>query len=274
MTYTGSPAPGDAVVVEQDSPLVLSFETVLSFTAAGQLAAGTGAGTGELLSKGTNGQVLTSGGSDPSGLEWVTPGAPPAVAVLPLQQPVSGNTQAISLPYATASGGFSPVSPTNGFAYYYPMVLNAPAEIIAMAAGVTATAGGTGAVIRFGVYQDSSGAPGTVLLDTGTAAATTPSQNVTLSGLTLSLTAARYWVCFVVQGNPTPVPQVNGRNAVYSLVTGCADSLADALNQNAYGSIGYSQAGVTGALGTASTLSVLATANVSTGYPMIAVGFA
>jgi hypothetical protein len=42
------------------------------FTAAGQLLAGTGSGTGDLLAKGTAGQVLTVGGADPSGLEWTT----------------------------------------------------------------------------------------------------------------------------------------------------------------------------------------------------------
>ena len=46
-------------------------ETV--FTAAGELLAGTGSGTGDLLGIGTAGQVLTVGGADPSGLEWATP---------------------------------------------------------------------------------------------------------------------------------------------------------------------------------------------------------
>ena len=43
------------------------------FTAVGELLAGTGSGTGELLGIGTAGQVLTVGGADPSGLEWATP---------------------------------------------------------------------------------------------------------------------------------------------------------------------------------------------------------
>ncbi len=44
-----------------------------TFTAAGQLYAGTGSGTGEQLAIGSSGQVLTVGGVDPSGLEWATP---------------------------------------------------------------------------------------------------------------------------------------------------------------------------------------------------------
>lgn len=43
------------------------------FASAGQLFAGTGAGTGELLAKGSANQVLTVGGADPSGLEWTSP---------------------------------------------------------------------------------------------------------------------------------------------------------------------------------------------------------
>jgi trimeric autotransporter adhesin len=43
------------------------------FSAAGQLIIGTGSGSGELLAKGTSGQVLTVGGADPSGVEWATP---------------------------------------------------------------------------------------------------------------------------------------------------------------------------------------------------------
>ena len=48
-------------------------ETV--YTAAGQLLAGTGSGTGDLLGVGTAGQVLTVGGTDPSGLEWAPGGS-------------------------------------------------------------------------------------------------------------------------------------------------------------------------------------------------------
>ena len=43
------------------------------FGAAGQLLAGTGPGTGKQLAVGSNGQVLTVGGADPSGLEWSNP---------------------------------------------------------------------------------------------------------------------------------------------------------------------------------------------------------
>ena len=51
--------------------VTLSLADVVStFTAVGQLFAGTGNGTGELLGSGASGSVLTVGGADPTGLQW------------------------------------------------------------------------------------------------------------------------------------------------------------------------------------------------------------
>ena len=52
------------------SPSLNAASVEASFTAAGQLFAGTGSGSGEQLAKGSAGQVLTVGGADASGLEW------------------------------------------------------------------------------------------------------------------------------------------------------------------------------------------------------------
>lgn len=51
--------------------LLSALET--KFASAGQLIVGTGSGTGELLAKGSSGTVLTVGGADSSGLEWISP---------------------------------------------------------------------------------------------------------------------------------------------------------------------------------------------------------
>lgn len=71
-----------------------------TFTAKGQLFAGTGSGTGDLVSTGTAGQVLTVGGADASGLEWATPGAAsttfPWTAESSAFTAVSGNSYAIT----------------------------------------------------------------------------------------------------------------------------------------------------------------------------------
>lgn len=54
------------------SPSMNAASIEASFTAAGQLYAGTGSGSGEQLATGTTGQFLTVGGADASGLEWAS----------------------------------------------------------------------------------------------------------------------------------------------------------------------------------------------------------
>jgi hypothetical protein len=72
-----APSSGGAGVTSfntRSGAVVLAAADVEStFGAKGQLFAGTGAGTGDLVATGTAGQVLTVGGADPSGLEWATP---------------------------------------------------------------------------------------------------------------------------------------------------------------------------------------------------------
>ena len=83
-TPQGTPTIGNAVVVNQASPLLLGYNSLLSFTQAGQIPVGTGDGTGEILASGTAGQALIVGGSDPSGLEW---GNPTAIVAIPNDGP-------------------------------------------------------------------------------------------------------------------------------------------------------------------------------------------
>jgi hypothetical protein len=78
-TFTGTPAAPTATsgtnttqvattaFVQTAAGLLIPKSLV---TTAGDLIAGTGAGTVERLPMGTAGQVLTVGGADPSGLEW------------------------------------------------------------------------------------------------------------------------------------------------------------------------------------------------------------
>lgn len=89
---SGSASVGNAIIVAQVSPLALSFETVGTFTAAGQLFVGTGNGTGEVLNSGSTNAVLMVGGSDASGLEWQSLGTETVNVVA-----VSGVSQTLSL---------------------------------------------------------------------------------------------------------------------------------------------------------------------------------
>ena len=70
-----------------------------TFTAAGQLYVGTGSGTGELLAKGTAGQVLQVGGSDPSGLEWGAGAA--VVARVHMATTTGGISAGTAIPFDT-----------------------------------------------------------------------------------------------------------------------------------------------------------------------------
>lgn len=53
-------------------PTLTLAQVAAVFTAKGQVLAGTGAGTGDLVTLGTAGQQLTVGGADASGIEWAT----------------------------------------------------------------------------------------------------------------------------------------------------------------------------------------------------------
>lgn len=61
------------------------------FASAGQLLTGTGAGTGELLAAGSAGTVLTVGGADASGLEWIYPALTSAAGHLSGDYSVTGS---------------------------------------------------------------------------------------------------------------------------------------------------------------------------------------
>lgn len=61
------------------------------------------------------------------------------------------------------------------------------------------TQGGAGEVIRLGIYEDSAGLPGTLVLDAGTVSATTTGlKEVTVSQSLLI--SKRYWLAYATQG--------------------------------------------------------------------------
>jgi len=71
------------------------------------------------------------------------------------------------------------------------------------------TAGGAGAVARMGVYADSDGAPGALLLDTTVTATATAYTEATIS---LAVGDGAYWLGLVIQGSPSPAPIVTCAN--------------------------------------------------------------
>lgn len=114
------------------------------------------------------------------------------------------------------------------------------------------TAGGSGAVVRLGVYEDDgSGYPGALLLDAGTATTTAnfTEVNITVSQAVKSMTL--YWLVHVAQGGASPVAAIkridhtSGNPAPLPMVG--FDTQADVGNWNKQVPCFY-QASVTGAL--------------------------
>lgn len=70
-----------------------------------------------------------------------------------------------------------------------------------------ATAGESGAKIRLGVYSDSSGQPGTLVVDGGQVAADTTGAKTT-TGLTIALTPGLVWLAYCTQAAATTQPVV------------------------------------------------------------------
>ena len=104
------------------------------------------------------------------------------------------------------------------------------------------TAGSSGSIMRFGVYNvNDYGTPTTLVADFGTVDTTTTGQKV-ITGLNLTLNPGLYAFCSVAQGSPVTAPIV--RQEVNTL--GLIGFSANAYNQ-VYGQ-GWQVTGITGAL--------------------------
>ncbi len=174
-------ATGDAV---SQGHVLAPLET--EFTAAGQLIAGTGAGTGELFPLGAAGQVMAVGGSDPSGLLWQTP--QPGVGIIW----VAG--QWYSCHANTGGVGVAQVQNTG---YAAPFLVGRTHTFAAMGIAVQTGVGGTTA--RLGIYADNgSNYPGALVLDAG-AVSTAVATTVTVA-ISQSLPPGIYWLVMVPLG--------------------------------------------------------------------------
>lgn len=105
--------------------------------------------------------------------------------------------------YYAPVGGFNTTSLlVNGTELAMPFLATSTGTFDRIGTQVT-TLGGTGAVLRFGIYADANGCPGNLVLDGSTAVSTSTGwKEVTVSQ---SLTAGTwYWLSVVGQGAPTP----------------------------------------------------------------------
>lgn len=103
--------------------------------------------------------------------------------------------------------------------------------------------GAAGSVIRLGVYGDSNGYPGALLLDAGTVGATTGANGLitTTLGTPLALSAGTYWAAVVGQGAPATQPSLIHAGSITGV-------FLTSTMPNAFGA--YNTGGVSGALPT------------------------
>lgn len=158
-----------------------------------------------------------------------------------------GHTLAVSAAYigAPQSIAVTATAVGNGVQYFVPVWVPRLLSLDQLAVNVTIV-GGTGSLMRLGIYNDTGAhVPGTVLLDAGTVAT---ESGTGLKSITIdqSLTPGLWWFSGCQQGVPSP----NATVSTAFLAT--ASSTAGALTQTI--SCRY-KTGVTGAFATASALS-------------------
>lgn len=151
------------------------------------------------LGTNTNQRLLTTG------LWWTTGGdAGIADAAAPALPPVYGITGAGTWA-PQGGGGITNVSLTANQVIFAPIQVASSRTLTVLGINV-AVAGSSGAVIRFGVYRDNGGKPGTLLLDAGTSGAS--GVGFAHVGANLALSTGQYWLAAVAQGGATTQPTV------------------------------------------------------------------
>jgi hypothetical protein len=142
--------------------------------------------------------------------------------------------------YEFGAGTNTTLTVTNGTLIISPFFFAGPVSIDRLGVQV-ATAGGSGSVIRLGIYASTDTLlPGSLILDAGTVdGTTTGSKEITVAE---SLAAGMYWVGAVGQGTPSPEPVLRARTGIIVPTLNEGNNP----NQNAQG--GLAVAGVTGAL--------------------------
>jgi hypothetical protein len=161
-------------------------------TTAGDLIYGTGNAAVSRLGLGTAGYVLTAGASAPT---W----AAASGGTTPLNGPglVSGW-------YVGSAGVIDTISMAANVAMYTAFPVERAVTVDRI--GLNISAGVSGSTVRLGIYGDTGGLPGTLLVDAGTInSASTGYMEISIS---TALTVGRVWLCAVMQGGASPVTAV------------------------------------------------------------------
>lgn len=156
--------------------------------AKGDLIAATAADTVARLAVGTDGYVLTADSAQTAGVKWAAAAAGGSFSTSMIWK--SGW-------YAALSGSIDTRTLNEDRGFWVPVVVDRSVTVDRIGLEITSTATGSPAV-RLGIYSDSSGVPGTLLLDAGTIDGTSATyQEITISQ---ALTAGRWWLVCAQQG--------------------------------------------------------------------------
>ena len=156
---------------------------------------------------------------------------------------------------ASTTVGGTPTS-SNNAVRYQPVWIGQTASLIGLGIDVSAANAGASAVVRLGLYSDSSGRPGTVLVDAGTASLNTAvAKELTFSSVSLS--PGWYWLALATQSldtagtNPTFRGLQNSASLATRTSVPSATTAQDAV---------FVSSSVTGAFGNSPTVTVGTTA--------------
>lgn len=141
---------------------------------------------------------------------------------------VSGGSGGFVIPALRSGRQYTPpfttlntAIPANGQADWIPILLGAGSVNSLM--GEITTAGETGSLIRYGLYTDSTGIPGTLVVDGGTVVASSSGfKTVTFTPVTI--TAGLYWTVAYYTDAVTTRPTVRRANAGQQFVSYSSNS--------------------------------------------------
>jgi hypothetical protein len=189
---------------------------------------GNGSGTLSVDASNTNMTVLNNGvgATGPTG-----PAGPGLAAPL-----VSGQYSASGL------GTTSSYAAAANTLYAVPFIPATSDSVDRLGIGIS-VAGGSGSVVRMGIYADNGDyKPGSLLGDYGTASATTVAYAETATnGSPVALTTGTlYWLAFASQGSPATNPSVRAITGVSPLIV--------TPNSDYTGCMGYDQGSISGSL--------------------------
>jgi hypothetical protein len=113
-------------------------------------------------------------------------------------------------PGATLNNADTAGARANGSFLASPVLVGVAHTFVGIGAGIN-TAGSAGALVRLGLYADNgSGAPGALIVDAGTVAAT--SATFVSAAISQALAPGLYWAACAIQGAPATTPVLEATN--------------------------------------------------------------